>query len=127
MPARSVFDSRGIVEIRAPTPAEGGKTMLSAANFVTITGATAITVAVVRLLRALWPRGPEPWITWGVAEGVTLIGGLLTRPLTAQAIVLLGISGMVVAATALGSQAGWQQVAPPPSNRQARNPGRDQR
>jgi len=101
--------------------------MLNASNFVTLTGVTAITVAVVRLLKALWPGGPEPWITWGVAEGVTFIGGLITGPLTAHAILLLGISGMVVAATALGSQAGWQQMASFPSNRKTRNPGGGQR
>ncbi|PSR24316.1 MAG: hypothetical protein C7B47_15070 [Sulfobacillus thermosulfidooxidans] len=89
--------------------------MLSAANFMTITGATAITVAIVRLLHAVWPRGAEPWITCGVAEGVTFIGGMLTRPLTVHDLLLLSISGLVVAATTLGSQAGWKHLAPPSS------------
>ena len=52
----------------------------------------------------------EPWLTWGVAEIVVFLGGLFSEPLTVTHGVLLFVSGMVVAATALGSRSGIQQV-----------------
>lgn len=90
--------------------------MLTLTNFLTVAGATGITVAVVTLLKLLWPRGPEPWLTWGVAEGVVWVGGVLSAPLTVSRAVLLLISGMVVAATALGSQAGVHHATAPRSS-----------
>lgn len=84
--------------------------MLTLTNFLTIGGATGITVAVVSMIHALWPHGPEPWVTWGVAEIVVFLGGLFSEPLTVTHGVLFFVSGMVVAATALGSRSGIQQV-----------------
>jgi hypothetical protein len=84
--------------------------MLTMTNFLTVAGAAGITVAVVTLIKKIWPRGPEPWITWGVAEGVVFLGGLSSSPFTIKQAVLFFISGMVVAATALGSQTGIQHV-----------------
>lgn len=84
--------------------------MLTVTNFITMTGATAITTALVTFLKNFWPAAPEPWITWGGAEATVFIGGLLQGPLTWQSGLLLAISGMVVAAVALGSQVGIQKV-----------------
>lgn len=84
--------------------------MLTLTNFLTIGGAAGITVLVVSLIHAVWPQGSDPWVTWGVAELVVFLGGLLTESLTATHGVLLFVSGMVVAATALGSRAGVQMV-----------------
>ena len=84
--------------------------MLTLANFLTIGGATGITVAVGALLRSFWPQAPEPWITWGVAEFVVFLGGVLSTPVTVIHGILLFVSGMVVAATALGSRTGVQMV-----------------
>ena len=89
--------------------------MLTLANFLTIGGATGMTVAVVSLIHALWPEGSDPWVTWGVAEIVVFLGGLLSESLTAAHGVLLFVSGMVVAAAALGSRAGVQMVRTPTS------------
>ena len=84
--------------------------MLTLTNFLTVAGATGITVAVEALIRSLWPQAPEPWITWGVAEIIVFLGGLFSEPLTVTHGVLLFVSGMVVAATALGSRAGVHSV-----------------
>ncbi len=84
--------------------------MLTLTNFLTIGGATGITVAVGALIRSFWPQAPEPWITWGVAEIVVFLGGLLSAPVTVINGVLLFVSGMVVAAAALGSRTGVQMV-----------------
>ena len=84
--------------------------MLTLTNFLTVAGAAGITVAVVSLIHALWPHGPEPWLTWSVAEIVVFLGGLFSEPLTVTHGVLLFVSGMVVAATALGSRAGVHSV-----------------
>lgn len=87
--------------------------MLTLANFLTIGGATGITVAVGALIRSFWPQAPEPWIAWGVAEIVVFFGGLLSAPVTVINGVLLFVSGMVVAAAALGSRTGVQMVRTP--------------
>ena len=84
--------------------------MLTLANFLTIGGATSITVAVVSVIHAVWPQGSDPWVTWGVAELVVFLGGLLTESLTAVHGVLLFVSGLVVAAAALGSRTGVRLV-----------------
>ncbi len=39
-----------------------------------------LTVAVVSLIHALWPHGPEPWLTWGVAEIVVFLGTCSVNP-----------------------------------------------
>jgi flagellar motor component MotA len=57
--------------------------MLTLTNFLTIGGATGITVAVVSVIHAVWPQGSDPWVTWGVAELVVFLGGLSTESLTA--------------------------------------------
>ena len=82
--------------------------MLTLTNFLTVAGAAAITAALVSLLKAAWPRAPEPWSTWGLAEGTVFVGGFLQGPLTGREVLLLFVSGMVVAATALGSRSGLQ-------------------
>lgn len=89
--------------------------MLTLTDFATIAGAAGITVAIMALVKALWHGAPEPWVTWGVAEGIVWIGGLLTGPWTLSRGVLLLISGMVVVATvtALGSHAGVRHVTTP--------------
>ncbi len=84
--------------------------MLTLTNFLTVAGAAAVTTAVVALIKAIWKAAPEPWVTWVLAEGIVFIGGLLRGPLTWKELVLLVVSGMVVAATALGSQAGVQKI-----------------
>lgn len=84
--------------------------MLTVTDFLTVAGAAAITTALVTVLKALWPTAPEPWVTWGVAEATVFVGGLLQGPLMWQSGLLLAISGMVVAAAALGSQAGIQKI-----------------
>lgn len=89
--------------------------MLTLTNFLTVSGAAGITVAIVSLIHALWPRGPEPWLTWSVAELVVFFGGLLNHPLTVTNGMLFFVSGMVVAATALGSQTGIQHVIDRPA------------
>jgi hypothetical protein len=89
--------------------------MLTLANFLTIGGATGITVAVVSVIHALWPQGSEAWATWSVAEIVVFLGGLLSESLTVAHGVLLFVSGMVVAAAALGSRTGVQMVRTPTS------------
>ena len=82
--------------------------MLTLTNFLTVAGATGITVAVVSLIHALWPSGPEPWLTWAVAEIIVFLGGLLSESLTILHVVLFFVNGMVVASTALGGRAGIQ-------------------
>lgn len=84
--------------------------MLTVTDFLTVAGATAITTALVTFLKKFWPAAPEPWITWRVAEATVFVGGLLQGSLTWQSGLLLAISGMVVAAAALGSQVGIQKV-----------------
>ena len=84
--------------------------MLTLTNFLTVAGAAAITTALVALLKAIWKTAPEPWVTWTLAEGTVFIGGVLQGPLTWKEVLLLAVSGMVVAATALGSQAGVQKL-----------------
>ena len=84
--------------------------MLTLTNFLTVAGAAGITVAVVSLIHTLWPAGPDPWLTWGVAEIIVFLGGLWSEPLTILHGLLLFVSGMVVASTALGSQAGVHSV-----------------
>ncbi len=76
--------------------------MLTMADFLTVAGATAITTALVTLLKAAWPQAPEPWSTWGVSEGTVFAGGFLHGPLTVRAALVLVVSGMVVAAAVLG-------------------------
>lgn len=80
--------------------------MLTMSDFLTVAGASGLTVAIVTLLKTLWPGGSDPWVTWGVAEAVMFTGGLLFHgdQLTAKTVVLLFMSGIVVATTALGSQ-----------------------
>lgn len=84
--------------------------MLTLTDFLTVAGAAAITTALVALLRAAWPRAPEPWSTWVLAEGTVFVGGLWHGSLTVRGGLLLFVSGMVVATTALGSQTGVQKL-----------------
>ncbi|MDA8204939.1 MAG: hypothetical protein M0Z36_02650 [Thermaerobacter sp.] len=84
--------------------------MLTLTNFLTVAGAAASTTALVALLKDIWKAAPEPWVTWALAEGTVLIGGVLRGPLSGKEVLLLAVSGMVVAATALGSQAGVQKL-----------------
>ncbi len=84
--------------------------MLTLTNFLTVSGAAAITTALVALLKAMWKAAPEPWVTWALAEGTVFMGGVLRGPLSGKEVLLLAVSGMVVAATALGSQAGVQKL-----------------
>lgn len=84
--------------------------MLTLTNFLTVAGAAAITTALVALLKALWKAAPEPWVTWVLAESTVFMGGVLQGPLSGKEVLLLAVSGMVVAATALGSQAGMQKL-----------------
>ena len=49
-------------------------------------------------------------MTWALAEGTVFIGGILRGPLSGKEVLLLAVSGMVVAATALGSQTGIQKI-----------------
>lgn len=80
--------------------------MLTVGDFLTVAGASGITVAVVTLLKTMWPRASNPWVTWGVAEVVMFMGGLIlnAEPISAKTVALLFMSGMVVATTALGSR-----------------------
>ena len=86
--------------------------MLTMTNFLTVAGAAGITVAVVTLIKKIWPRGPEPWITWGVAELVVFLGGLWQTVWTLSVMqsVLLFISGIMVITMALGSRTGVQLI-----------------
>jgi hypothetical protein len=86
--------------------------MLTMSDFLTVAGASGLTVAVVTLLKTMWPRASDPWVTWGVAEAVMFTGGLLFRGdrFTAKTVVLLFMSGIVVATTALGSRTGVQKI-----------------
>jgi hypothetical protein len=84
--------------------------MLTLTDFLTISGATAITVALVSLIRAAWTRAPEPWVTWGAAEFTAFAGGLIQGHWSLSEVVLLFMSGIVVATTALGSRFGLQQA-----------------
>lgn len=78
--------------------------MLTLTNFLTVAGAAAITTALVALIKAMWKAAPEPWVTWALAEGTVFMGGVLRGPLSGKEVLLLAVSGMVVAAVALGSQ-----------------------
>ncbi len=80
--------------------------MLTLTNFLTVAGAAAITTALGTLLRALWKTAPEPWSTWVLGEVIVFVGGVLQGSITAREGLLLFVSGMVVAATALGSHTG---------------------
>ncbi|PSR21474.1 MAG: hypothetical protein C7B45_10620 [Sulfobacillus acidophilus] len=85
--------------------------MLTLANFGTVAGATAITLAIVKLLTAVWPKVPHMWAVWAAAECTMFVDGLMTGPWTITKAVELFFSGMVVAATALGSTTGGQRIA----------------
>ncbi len=80
--------------------------MLTLTNFLTVTGAAAITTALGVLIKALWKTAPEPWSTWALGEVVVFVGDVLKGPITIRDVLLLFVSGMVVAATALASQTG---------------------
>ena len=80
--------------------------MLTLTNFLTVTGTAAITTTLGALVKAFWKTMPEPWSTWMLGEVVVFVGGVLQGPITAREGLLLFVSGMVVAATALGSQTG---------------------
>ncbi len=84
--------------------------MLTLTDFLTVTGAAAGTTALVALIKAIWKTAPEPWVTWALAEGTVFVGGALRSSLSGKEVLLLAVSGMVVAATALGSQAGVQKL-----------------
>lgn len=84
--------------------------MLTLTNFLTVAGAAAITTALIALLKAIWKAVPEPWVTWALAEGTVFMGGVLRGPLSGKEVLLLAVSGMMVAATALGSQVGVQKL-----------------
>ena len=70
--------------------------MLTLTNFLTVTGAAAITTALGSLVKMLWKAAPEPWSTWVLGEVVVFVGGVLQGPITAREGLLLFISGMVV-------------------------------
>ncbi len=80
--------------------------MLTLTNFLTVAGAVAITTALGSLVKMLWKAAPESWSTWMLGEVVVFVGGVLQGPITAREGLLLFVSGMVVAATALGSHTG---------------------
>jgi hypothetical protein len=84
--------------------------MLTLTNFLTVAGAATITTALVALLKDIWKAAPKPWVTWALAEGTVFIGGVLRGPVNGKEVLLLAVSDMVVAATALGSQAGVQKL-----------------
>jgi hypothetical protein len=84
--------------------------MLTLTNFLTVAGAATITTALVAFVKSIWKTAPDPWVTWIFAEGTVFVGGVLQGPLTWKEVLLLGVSGLVVAATALGSQTGIQKV-----------------
>ncbi len=84
--------------------------MLTLTNFLTVAGAAAITTALVALSKTMWKAAPEPWVTWALAEGTIFMGGVLRGPLSGKEVLLRAVSGMVVAATTLGSQAGVQKL-----------------
>ncbi len=80
--------------------------MLTLTNFLTVAGAAAITTALGSLVKMLWKAAPEPWSPWVLGKVVVFVGGVLQGPITAREGLLLFVSGMVVAATALGSHTG---------------------
>ncbi|PSR21511.1 MAG: hypothetical protein C7B43_21255 [Sulfobacillus benefaciens] len=86
--------------------------MLTVTDFLTFTGATSITVALVTFVKIWWPHAPDPWMTWGVAELVVFLGGLWQTAWTLSVMqsVLLFISGIMVTTMALGSRTGVQLV-----------------
>ena len=86
--------------------------MLTPRDFLTVAGAAAITKALVFLLKAIWKKDLDPWATWTLAEVTVFVGGLLKGPLTPREGLLLFVSGMVVAAVALGSQSAARKALP---------------
>lgn len=74
-----------------------------------------MTIAIVSFVKSAWPRGPEPWTTWGIAEITVFVGGFLKGAFTLREAVLLFFSGIIVAATALGSRSGVQLLIDRPS------------
>ena len=85
--------------------------MLTWTNFLTVAGAAAITAALVTLLKSIWKTAPEPWATWAMAELTVFVGGTSQGPLTWRAVLLLAVSGMVVAATVLGGHSSISQIS----------------
>jgi hypothetical protein len=98
--------------------------MLTLSDFGTVAGASAITLAVVKLLTALWPKLPHIWGVFAAAECTMFVDGLLTGPWTVTKAIDLFFSGLVVAAAALGSKNGSQTiVARAVARRTAKPPG----
>lgn len=88
----------------------GRLNMLTLGDFETVAGAAAITLAVVKVLTSMWPKAPRIWILWAAAECTVFAGGLMRGPITWQIALELFFSGMVVAATALGSGSGGEAI-----------------
>jgi hypothetical protein len=85
--------------------------MLSLSNFGTVAGAAAVTLAIVKVVTALWASAPRIWVTWAAAEVTTFAYGLATHAITWATVLTIFLSGIVVAATAMGSSSGAQGVA----------------
>lgn len=83
--------------------------MLTATSLLTLAGATAITLALVRVAKALWPQGPQVWITLLSAQFTVFVGAVVAQEAwTVRSGLLLFVSGLVITASALGSQSGVQ-------------------
>ncbi len=77
--------------------------MLTLTDFVTVAGATAITAAVLSLLREIWKTTPEPWCTWALAEVVVFVGGFMAGRVTVRDALVWFVSGVVAAAAVRAS------------------------
>ena len=75
--------------------------MLTMGDFETVAGATAITLAIVKLITAVWPSAPRVWLIWAASEATVFAGGIIRGAVTGTVALELFFSGMVVAAAAL--------------------------